>query len=121
MKFDPSDLKDSRVVTYTKNWQYLNNYVLEDRAGVYLFANAETHIKYIGSAGGGRLAAEVGDAIRRGKDYGATWVLALYTNSTENARALERDLIAKYCPPNNVQGTAACGLPRAGGYTSRSY
>ena len=31
MKFDPSDLNDSRIVDYTKNWQYINNYALESR------------------------------------------------------------------------------------------
>lgn len=57
------------------------------------------------------MSTEVADAIRRGKDSGATIVLGLYTNSTDNARALERDLIAKYCPPNNIQGKATC-LPQ---------
>lgn len=80
-----------------------SNYgTFEDRAGVYLFANADLQIKYVGKAGAGRMVIEIDDAIRHGKAYGATLVKALYTNSDANALSLENDLIGKYNPPNNL-------------------
>jgi excinuclease UvrABC nuclease subunit len=100
--WDSSDHFDYRVAAYT-GWRYLENYgTFEDRAGVYLFANADLQIKYIGKAGAGRIVIEIDNAIRRGKAYGATLVKALYTNSDANALSLENALIAKYNPPNNL-------------------
>jgi hypothetical protein len=58
-------------------------------------------VKYIGKAGAGRMVNEIQSAIDRGKDYGATRVKALYTNSSDRALVLEQALIAKYNPPNN--------------------
>ena len=81
----------------------LENYGnLENRAGVYIFADADLQVKYIGLAGAGRIVDEIYDAMyNRNKDRGASRVKALYTNSSDNARSLERDLIDKYDPPNN--------------------
>ena len=102
MIWDSSDHSDYRVIAYT-GWRYLENYgTCEDRAGVYLFANADLHIKYVGKAGAGRIVIEIDNAIRRGKSYGATLVKALYTNSDANALSLESNLIAKYNPMNNL-------------------
>lgn len=55
----------------------------------------------MGKAGPGRMVAEIQSAIGRGKDYGATRVKALYTNSDERATRLGVYLIDKYNPPNN--------------------
>jgi excinuclease UvrABC nuclease subunit len=97
-----SDHRDYRVVDYS-NWRYLENYgTFEPRSGVYLFASADFHIKYVGKAGPGRMVAEIESAISRGKNYGATRVKALYTNSDERASSLEAYLIDKYAPPNNL-------------------
>lgn len=102
MAWDSSDHSDYRVVAYT-GWKYLENYgTFEYRAGVYLFANVNLQIKYIGKAGAGRMVIEIESAIGRGKAYGATQVKALYTNSDANALSLENDLIGKYNPPNNL-------------------
>ena len=80
----------------------MENYgTFEHRSGVYLFANADLHIKYVGKAGPGRMVAEVQNAIGRNKAYGATLVKALYTNSDERALSLEAYLIDRYDPPNN--------------------
>jgi len=101
MEWDNNDANDRRVVEATY-WRNINNYTdLEPRAGVYIFANSLYQVKYIGKAGAGRMVLEIESAIRRGKDYGATKVKALYTNSDLNAQTLERDLINKYNPPNN--------------------
>jgi len=102
MAWDSSDHSDYRVVSYT-GWKNLENYgQLESRAGVYLFANESLQIKYIGKAGAGRMVFEIESAIRRGKDFGATLLKALYTNSGANALSLEDALIVKYNPPNNL-------------------
>ena len=103
MKWDSRDHSDRKIVEYT-GWRHLTNYgTFQNRAGVYIFTNADLQIKYIGTAGAGRMVVEISSAIRRNKDYGATMVKAIYTNSTANARSLERDLIEKYNPPNNIR------------------
>jgi excinuclease UvrABC nuclease subunit len=102
MIWDNSDHSDYRVIAYS-GWRYLENYgTIELRSGVYLFANADLHIKYVGKAGPGRMVDEIESAIRRGKAYGATQVKAIYTNSDERASSLETYLIGKYTPPNNL-------------------
>ena len=101
MEWDYKDHNDWRVVEYT-GWRLLSNYgSFQERAGVYIFANSALQVKYIGKAGPGRMVVEIQNAISRGKDYGATQVKALYTNSDVNANTLEQALIEKYKPPNN--------------------
>ncbi len=102
MIWDFSDHGDYRVVAYTR-WRGIWNYEsLEARAGVYLFANANLSVVYVGKAGPSRMIVEIESAFRRKKDRGATKVKALYTNSDDRAKTLERDLIEKYDPPNNI-------------------
>ena len=78
------------------------SFEVEQRAGVYLFASADLHIKYVGKAGAGRMGDEVQSAIDRGKASGATKAKLLYTNSNKQALELERMLRFKYKPPNNL-------------------
>ena len=102
MQWDISDHQDWRVVDNTR-WLNISNYQnLEARAGVYIFADVNHQVKYIGKAGAGRIVDEIYNAIYRGKDRGATQVKALYTNSSGNATSLEAKLIDKYNPPNNL-------------------
>lgn len=101
MEWDTSDHHDYRVVAFTR-WRDLRNFgTFEHRSGVYIFANIDWQVKYIGKAGAGRMVIEIQSAINRRKDYGATRVKALYTNSDASAKSLERALIRKYKPPNN--------------------
>ena len=101
MIWDSSDHNDYRVVAYTR-WRNLENYgTFEERAGAYIFANVDLQVKYIGKAGARRMVKEIDSAIRREKDFGATKVKALYTNSDERALSLENALKEKYDPPNN--------------------
>ena len=103
MIWDNTDYGRYQVVEHT-GWRDIGNYeTLEERAGVYVFANVDLHVKYIGKAGPGRMVKEIESAFDRGKDYGATRVMAMYTNSDKNALSLERALIDKYEPPNNYQ------------------
>ncbi len=78
----------------------LDNYgTFEHREGVYLFANVDLQIRYIGKAGAGRMVSEIQSAINRGKDYGAKKVKALYTNSEERTLSLEQALIGNMIYP----------------------
>lgn len=55
MEWDTSDQHDSRVVAFTR-WRDLGNYgTFEHRAGVYIFANIDWQVKYIGKAGAERM------------------------------------------------------------------
>jgi excinuclease UvrABC nuclease subunit len=102
MQWDPNEVVDSRVVSYSEWWINLKDFgELEPRAGVYLFANAKYDIKYVGTAGAGRMVEEIRDAINKKKSKGATKVRALYTNSNEKAQSLQEYLIEKYNPVNN--------------------
>ena len=102
MEWEISDNNDSRIVAFER-WRDLGNFgTFEHRAGVYIFANINWQVKYVGKAGAGRMVAEIQSAINRRKDYGATRVKALYTNSDERAKSLEAYLREKYDPPNNL-------------------
>ena len=103
MEWRYSDESDYRVVAKT-SWYNLENYErLKERSGVYIFADVNHQVKYIGKAGARRMVDEIASAISRGKAYGASRLKALYTNSDERALSLERDLIDKYNPPNNLR------------------
>ena len=103
MIWNNNNSHDRRVVESTR-WIYLSNYTnLEQRSGVYIFANSDHQVKYIGKAGARRMVLEIESALNRGKNYGASLVKVLYTNSDPNALSLERDLINLYSPPNNLR------------------
>lgn len=112
MRWNENDEKDNRIVKATEWFPILGyDMFLEARAGVYVFADDEKDVKYIGKAGAGRMIVEgktvaimvfeVLSAINREKDHGALLVKALYTNSDSSALSLEGELIKKYDPPNN--------------------
>jgi len=95
------DAQDSRVLAHTR-WRYISNYRdLQQRSGVYIFANSDLQVKYIGKAGAYRMVKEIANAIHRRKANGATKLRVLYTNSGEKATSLETYLIKKYRPVNN--------------------
>lgn len=104
MEWESEDEKGDYRIAEKTGWMKIENREkhLEDRAGVYVLADAARHVKYIGKAGPGRLAKEVNNAIEyRKKGKGAMIVKALYTNSDDYAWDLEGDLKEKYDPPNN--------------------
>jgi len=108
MKWNVSSEKDSRIIE-NSNWLPIDDYKeLKENSGVYVFTNDDLDVKYIGKAGKRRMVLEhvhvfeIYSAICRGKDDGATQVKALYTNSNETALTLEKDLIRKYTPDNNI-------------------
>ena len=101
MKWDSSDQRGRRIVSYS-GWRHIKSYSgLKKKAGVYIFADVDLQVNYIGKAGAGRMVEEITDAIYRDKERGAAQVKALYTDSDEEAQSLEADLIDKYDPPNN--------------------
>lgn len=102
MQWESVDAKDSRVVSST-GWRKKQNYgSFESRAGVYILANANHQVKYVGKAGPGRVVDAISDAKKRNKDFGATLIKVLYTNSNQKALSLSKKLIKKYDPPNNL-------------------
>jgi hypothetical protein len=102
MQWDPNDVVDSRVDSSSEWWIDLKDYeTLEAKAGVYLLANAKYDIKYIGTAGAGKMIQEIKDAINRKNSKGATKIRALYTKSKAKAQSLEKYLTKKYNPVNN--------------------
>lgn len=108
MKWNVTSEEDSRIIERS-NWISIDEYTeLKENSGVYVFANDDLDVKYIGKAGKRRMVLEhvqvfeIHSAICRGKDDGATQVKALYTNSNENALTLEKELIRIYTPDNNI-------------------
>ena len=87
--------KRSEVVTWTQ-WKN-KNCKLPNVAGVYIFADSNKNVRYVGKAGAGRLNLEARNAMKvRDKAKGASIVKVLITNSDSKAKALERYLIKKY-------------------------
>ncbi|MCF8391504.1 MAG: hypothetical protein K9H12_12475 [Bacteroidales bacterium] len=108
MNWKISSEKDSRIISKSE-WTQIDTYKeLKENAGVYVFANDDLDVKYIGKAGKRRMILEdvqvfeIYSAICRGKDDGATQVKALYTNNNDKALTLEADLIKEYTPQNNI-------------------
>ena len=103
MQWERSDGFDRRVVKrsgWCALWHIDASF--PSRAGVYIFADTNLQVKYVGKAGAGRLRKEATAARdERGKGYGAIRAVWLATNSDANALSLERELIDKYDPPNN--------------------
>tara|TARA_B100000683_G_C12082577_1_gene387493 strand:- start:70 stop:384 length:315 start_codon:yes stop_codon:yes gene_type:complete len=92
----------SEVSSWT-NWGPKSK-ILPDTAGVYIYADINHQVKYIGKAGAGRLNLEAKSAMNnRNKAKGATLVKALITNSNAKAKSLEKYLVKKYQPPNNIR------------------
>jgi len=85
-------------------WRNVNDYhSLKIRTGVFLFVDIFYQVQYIGKADEGRMVIEIAEAIRAGKLNGASLIKVLYTSSTEKAQLLERELIKKYHPTNNLE------------------
>jgi len=71
-------------------------------AGVYVFADADLDVKYVGKADAKRLRAEALDAVAlHDKREGAVLAGWLATKSGDGALAFATLLIAFYDPPNN--------------------
>jgi excinuclease UvrABC nuclease subunit len=102
MKWNNLDANDYRVVK-TSHWRFIENYEsLEARAGVFIFISIDNEVRYIGEASSYRMLEEISNAIEEGRDFGTVSVKALYTDSDAKAKSLERYLIKKYDPPNNL-------------------
>jgi len=91
----------SEVVRYT-NWKSKDS-LLDNQAGVYILADRNQNVKYVGKAGAGRLNVEAKSAMKnRNKGKGASMIKTLITNSDTKAKSLEIYLIRKYQPSNNI-------------------
>ena len=101
VKFNQRDLSLPQVLRYTK-WspKYSG---LPNLAGVYILADKNGVVIYVGKAGAGRLNLESRSAMKvRGKGRGASLIRSLITCSNQKAKSLERYLIGKYKPRNNI-------------------
>lgn len=90
-------------MSYT-SWYFIYDFPKfnENTCGVFIFANAAHHVKYIGYAEKNVLIDEIANSIVDGKDQYSNLVMAVYTSSIEEARKLSRFLIEKYKPVNNL-------------------
>ncbi len=101
MKWQQSEVSDSRVVMEA-GWRPIKDYkTLESRGGVYIFADDSEDVKYVGKASIPRMVAEIGNSISETKDRSATQVRVLYTDSDSNTISLSKDLRIKYSPVHN--------------------
>lgn len=97
------DACNPRVVDST-NWLDLAKYKgLDTRRGVFILSNFFYQVKFIGRADDGSLIKEISDAIKNGKSIGATKIKVLYTDTEIHAISLERKLIKRYHPINNLK------------------
>jgi hypothetical protein len=108
MKWNDEDEKDTRVKETTEWYMFeFFSQFMKETSGVYVFADGEKEVVYIGKAGGTRMIvegediSEIKNAMYRLKHRGATHVKALYTEDGDIALDLEGDLIKKYNPVNN--------------------
>ena len=107
MIWDTKSEKDSRIKEKGR-WSPLDldaiDRLVPDRAGVYIFADVNLHIKYVGHAGAGNLREGIKSAIKqRKKGKGATKYKWFATNAKEKAVLLQKDWLQLYDPPNNLK------------------
>lgn len=105
MRWNPQHEHDRRVINIG-GWHEITKVEAHfpDCAGVYVFADADLHVKYVGKAGARRLRVQARDAcMSHHKCEGATLAGWLVTESGDAALELETLLIAIYRPPNNVR------------------
>ncbi|GAG29033.1 unnamed protein product, partial [marine sediment metagenome] len=91
MKFDYTDKNDKRVVEtspYALDYP-ADVYKAPNKAGVYMFIDAEDEVVYIGKASGGRLKDEIQSKKRTSSEKDATKYRWFRTNSDEAAKDLE--------------------------------
>jgi hypothetical protein len=98
-----SDVFDRRVLKSSSWCDIEEYYSLDERTGVFIFVNLLFQVKYIGKADEGRMIAEIHDAIIAGKSNGALLIKVLYTRSYDKTDTLQKDLVIKYNPMNNLR------------------
>lgn len=73
-----------------------------DRSGVYKVYNQNGDLKYIGSAGGGRLKERLQEHLNEKDIRGADNFQFITTTSKREAESLEKKLIKKENPSENI-------------------
>lgn len=105
MTFDTEDHKIGMVKDRTQ-WCHLDRYEknLKPRSGVFVFADKNHDVKYVGKAAKRGMLNAIQAAKAQDKDYRATRVKALYTYDDKSAKDLRAKLKTKYRPLNNKKG-----------------
>lgn len=99
MKWNDKDMDDNRILAAEGFFDDLDD--VPPVAGVFVFVDANSDVKYIGTAPDGHLSDAAQRAYEGGKGQGATLVGWARTFSYSKALSLAADWTAKYNPPNN--------------------
>jgi hypothetical protein len=97
MKWDEKDASDERVVK-TGRWCSVNsvNKIFPNAHGVYIFADQNLNVKFIGCSKENGLKQTAQESLYRDENYGATKAFWLVTADSEEAQYLRRQLVKKY-------------------------
>jgi excinuclease UvrABC nuclease subunit len=100
MKFDMKDLNDIRIMRNGRDW--VDDFsILPPVAGVFIFVDDATEVKFVGIARDGKLRMAAEAAFKEGKGEGAKKLGWVRCFSETKAASLGADWIKKYAPPNN--------------------
>ena len=77
---------------------------IPSQSGVYNLINRGGEVTYTGSAGAGRLPERLKEHLRDRDIPGVTQFQVRPTSSTEKARSIEEQLIARNKPRHNIKG-----------------
>ena len=103
MHWDIMDTKEIGISEHT-HWSRLRDYdELAQGTGVFIFADDEHKVKYIGKAGPRKFVEDIAQALAKGKGEEATMLMALYMKNGQSAKHVYRLLINKSLPPNNMR------------------
>jgi len=98
-------MMDDREIGISRHthWSQLEDYrELARGMGIFILADDEHEVKFIGQAGSGNLAEDIDAALASGKGRSATGIKALYTPNSQSTRHIYKILLNKYQPPENL-------------------
>ncbi len=98
-----TDISLFKVVDTTE-WIAIERYKnLEQGPGVFLLSNLFYQVKFIGKTNDGEMIKAIDDGIRKAKSTGVAKVKVIYTKNESQAIELQKRLIAKYNPIQNLK------------------
>lgn len=110
MEWNINYLKKLNYRNYT-SWFFIYDFTkFSEGCGVFVFANSAHHVKYVGFATQNKFIDKIANSIVEGKDQYSNLVMAIYTETLEEAQNLTEYLIEKYKPENNIENTEQVSL-----------